>query len=136
MLPPAIERIHIVVPQGKDNTDRLRIGIEVIEERVLFRNKTGNRRGNAAMKQHDNSIANLFYQTFALRAAREDLLKLVKDKMGDSRPLRARVNAKPKAARRIRGQIKERKLVSQLLRPLVGPGRGVREIPCVFIFVR
>src|SRR5438270_7120924 len=126
MLPPAIQRIHIVVTQGKDDTDRLRIGIEVIEERVLFRNKAGDRRGNAAMKQHDNSIANLFYQTFAFRAAGEDFLELVKDKMGDSRPLGARVNAKPKPACRIRGQIEERKVVSQLLRPFVGPGSGVR----------
>src|SRR5205807_1025895 len=102
MLPPAIQRIHIVVTQGKDDTDRLRIGIEVIEECVLFRNKAGNRRGNAAMEQDDDFIANLFFQTFALRAAREDLLKLVKDKMGDSRPLGARVNAKPKPACRIR----------------------------------
>src|SRR6266576_7082277 len=66
MLPPAIQRINIIVAQGKDHPDRLRIRIEIIEERVLFCDQAGNRRRDAAMKQDDDSIANLFRQTFPL----------------------------------------------------------------------
>src|SRR5437016_220310 len=110
MLSPAIERKHIVVAQGKDDPDRLRIRIEIIEERVLFCDQAGNRRRNAAMKQDCDSIANLFHQTFPLSAAREDFLELVKDEMSNSGPLRAPVNAKPKPACRILGKIEERDL--------------------------
>ena len=79
MLPPAIQRIHIVVAQGKDDTDRLRIRIKIVEERILSCDQAGNRRRDTATKQDTDSIANLFHESFPLGAAREDFLKLVND---------------------------------------------------------
>jgi hypothetical protein len=85
MAAPAVQRVHIVVTQRKDDAHRRRVEIEVIEEAVFLRDQARNRLGDSALKKDGEGVADFVLGPRPLCAPRENLLELIKNKMGDVR---------------------------------------------------